>query len=157
MNKLRGAAMLVVVLLVLPACHCKERTDSRNITEKNLMNFIVRLIKEVKVYRLQEGNGKQHLARKEDYSLDEKENPMPDYGYYQDEQRVEIVPRDLRMKEKFLKHLTGKGRLSFNSPNCNKLFRRLYNTTKDCTTPAHYKRCARLLTRLAVNPRCMDG
>ncbi|KAE8604958.1 hypothetical protein XENTR_v10014909 [Xenopus tropicalis] len=90
MNKLRGAAMLVVVLLVLPACHCKERTDSRNITEKNLMNFIVRLIKEVKVYRLQEGNGKQHLARKEDYSLDEKENPMPDYGYYQDEQRVDV-------------------------------------------------------------------
>ncbi|OCT81187.1 hypothetical protein XELAEV_18028000mg [Xenopus laevis] len=275
MNKLRGAAMLVVVLLVLPAGHCKERTDSRNLTEKNLMNIIVRLIKEVKVYRLQEGNGKQHLARKEDYSLDVRENPVPDYGYYPDEQRVvgdsnangllphkygsplieeqegllcdgspysawgciqavvampyddfnretfgigkadgysfrclivvsanpflkgkggdpqtggeeerikerksqkiegsrrleknkkerrpersrgaavshrvrersvkvdhdlaEIFPRDLRMKDKFLKHLTGKGRLSFNSPSCNKLFRRLYNTTKDCTTPA---------------------
>uniref|UniRef100_A0A8C5QU72 Uncharacterized protein n=1 Tax=Leptobrachium leishanense TaxID=445787 RepID=A0A8C5QU72_9ANUR len=65
------------------------------------------------------------------------------------------VPRDLRMKEKFLKHLTGQ--LSFPSPICNKIFQRLYNTTRDCTIPTHYKRCARLLSRLAVNPSCMDG
>ncbi|XP_055986557.1 ALK and LTK ligand 2 [Sorex fumeus] len=71
-----------------------------------------------------------------------------------EEQRVEIVPRDLRMKDKFLKHLTGP--LYF-SPKCSKHFHRLYHNTRDCTVPAYYKRCARLLTRLAVSPMCMEG
>ncbi|KAL4824748.1 hypothetical protein H8958_005658 [Nasalis larvatus] len=65
----------------------------------------------------------------------------------------EIVPRDLRMKDKFLKHLTGP--LYF-SPKCSKHFHRLYHNTRDCTIPAYYKRCARLLTRLAVSPVCME-
>ncbi|VFV35674.1 Hypothetical predicted protein [Lynx pardinus] len=65
-----------------------------------------------------------------------------------------IVPRDLRMKDKFLKHLTGP--LYF-SPKCSKHFHRLYHNTRDCTVPAYYKRCARLLTRLAVSPMCLEG
>ncbi|KAG8445586.1 hypothetical protein GDO86_010383 [Hymenochirus boettgeri] len=156
MGNLRCSALLTLLILVLSAAgHCKGRSDPSNLPDRNLVSFIVRLIKEVRMYRVEEGNGVQYVARKEDYSMEQKEEP--DYGFYQDEQKVEIVPRDLRMKEKFLKHLTGKGRFSFSSPNCNKLFRRLYNTTKDCTTPTHYKRCARLLSRLAVNPRCIDG
>ncbi|XP_006106327.1 ALK and LTK ligand 2 [Myotis lucifugus] len=77
-----------------------------------------------------------------------------DYTLDPEEQRAEIVPRDLRMKDKFLKHLTGP--LYF-SPKCSKHFHRLYHNTRDCTVPAYYKRCARLLTRLAVSPVCMDG
>ncbi|XP_026219837.1 ALK and LTK ligand 1-like [Anabas testudineus] len=62
-------------------------------------------------------------------------------------------PRDPRHKEKFIKHLTGP--LYFN-PKCRKHFNRLYHNTRDCTIPAYYKRCARLLTRLANNPRCAE-
>ncbi|KAK5847436.1 hypothetical protein PBY51_016560 [Eleginops maclovinus] len=62
-------------------------------------------------------------------------------------------PRDPRQKEKFIKHLTGP--LYFN-PKCRKHFHRLYHNTRDCTIPAYYKRCARLLTRLANSPRCSD-
>ncbi|KAM4771698.1 ALK and LTK ligand 2 [Rhinophrynus dorsalis] len=149
----RCHALLALVLLMLSSGYCKERTDPSNINEKNLMNLIMKIIKDFKKYNLEEGNGVQYIPRKEDYSLEEKDEP--DYGYYQDEQRVEIFPRDLRMKGKFIKHLTG--RLSFNTPECNKIFRRLYNTTRDCTTPAHFKRCARLLKRLAYSPSCMDG
>uniref|UniRef100_A0A8C6EIS9 ALK and LTK ligand 2 n=3 Tax=Microcebus murinus TaxID=30608 RepID=A0A8C6EIS9_MICMU len=58
------------------------------------------------------------------------------------------------MKDKFLKHLTGP--LYF-SPKCSKHFHRLYHNTRDCTVPAYYKRCARLLTRLAVSPVCTEG
>ncbi|KAF0883065.1 ALKL2 protein, partial [Crocuta crocuta] len=47
--------------------------------------------------------------------------------------QTEIVPRDLRMKDKFLKHLTGP--LYF-SPKCSKHFHRLYHNTRDCTIPA---------------------
>ncbi|XP_054480145.1 ALK and LTK ligand 2b [Anoplopoma fimbria] len=61
--------------------------------------------------------------------------------------------RDPRHKEKFIKHLTGP--LYFN-PKCRKHFHRLYHGTRDCTTPAYYKRCARLLTRLASSPRCAE-
>ncbi|KAI4792012.1 hypothetical protein KUCAC02_033660 [Chaenocephalus aceratus] len=62
-------------------------------------------------------------------------------------------PPDPRRKEEFLKHLTGP--LHF-SPKCRKHFHRLYHNTRDCTTPAYYKRCSRLLTRLANSPRCKD-
>ncbi|XP_015250199.1 PREDICTED: protein FAM150B-like isoform X2 [Cyprinodon variegatus] len=60
---------------------------------------------------------------------------------------------DPKHKEKFIIHLTGP--LYF-KPQCRKLFHRLYNTTRDCTVPAFYKRCAHLLTRLAKSPRCAE-
>ncbi|XP_042260244.1 ALK and LTK ligand 2 [Thunnus albacares] len=66
---------------------------------------------------------------------------------------LEGQPRDPRHKEKFIRHLTGP--LSFN-PKCRKHFNRLYHNTRDCTIPAYYKRCARLLTRLANSPRCIE-
>ncbi|XP_075056607.1 ALK and LTK ligand 2 [Mixophyes fleayi] len=151
MRDIMYSAMLAILLLLLSSGYCKDRTDSSNLTDKNLLNFIMKMIKNFKKYNM-EDEDKMQYASKQDYYPEEKEDV--EYGSYQ-EQRVEIVPRDLRMKEKFLKHLTG--RLSFSSPNCNKHFRRLYNSTRDCTIPAHYKRCARLLTRLAVSPMCMDG
>ncbi|KAM4633049.1 aLK and LTK ligand 2a [Polymixia lowei] len=70
------------------------------------------------------------------------------------DQIIEIFPRDLRKKEKFIKHLTGP--LYF-SPKCRKHVYRLYHNTRDCTIPAYFKRCARLLTRLAGSPRCTEG
>ncbi|XP_070782530.1 aLK and LTK ligand 2a [Enoplosus armatus] len=70
------------------------------------------------------------------------------------EQVVVVFPRDLRKKEKFLKHITGP--LYF-SPKCRKHVYRLYHHTRDCTIPAYFKRCARLLTRLAGSPQCTEG
>uniref|UniRef100_A0A8C8S9L4 ALK and LTK ligand 1 n=1 Tax=Pelusios castaneus TaxID=367368 RepID=A0A8C8S9L4_9SAUR len=65
--------------------------------------------------------------------------------------REEIFPRDSNLKDKFIKHFTGP--VSF-SAECSKHFHRLYHNTRDCSTPAYYKRCARLLTRLAMSPLC---
>ncbi|CAL8315908.1 unnamed protein product [Lota lota] len=67
---------------------------------------------------------------------------------------VEISTRDIRKKEKFIKHLTGP--LYF-SPKCRKHVYRLYHNTRDCTIPTYFKRCARLLRRLAGSPQCTDG
>ncbi|XP_046497655.1 ALK and LTK ligand 1 [Equus quagga] len=64
---------------------------------------------------------------------------------------AEMFPRDLNLKDKFIKHFTGP--VTF-SAECKKHFHRLYHNTRDCSTPAYYKRCARLLTRLAVSPLC---
>ncbi|XP_056150136.1 ALK and LTK ligand 2b-like [Lampris incognitus] len=70
------------------------------------------------------------------------------------DQVIEIFPRDLRKKEKFLQHLTGP--LYF-GPKCRRQVYRLYHQTRDCSIPAYFKRCARLLTRLAGSPRCTEG
>ncbi|CAL8314499.1 unnamed protein product [Boreogadus saida] len=67
---------------------------------------------------------------------------------------VEISTRDITKKEKFIQHLTGP--LYF-SPKCRKHVYRLYHSTRDCTTPTYFKRCARLLRRLAGSPQCTDG
>ncbi|XP_076780090.1 ALK and LTK ligand 1 [Arvicanthis niloticus] len=64
---------------------------------------------------------------------------------------TEIFPRDLTLKDKFIKHFTGP--VTF-SAECRRHFHRLYHNTRDCSMPAYYKRCARLLTRLAVSPLC---
>ncbi|XP_020945035.1 protein FAM150A [Sus scrofa] len=64
---------------------------------------------------------------------------------------AEIFPRDLNLKDKFIKHFTGP--VTF-SAECRKHFHRLYHNTRDCSTPAYYKRCARLLKRLAASPLC---
>ncbi|CAK6961939.1 ALK and LTK ligand 2a-like [Scomber scombrus] len=70
------------------------------------------------------------------------------------DQVVVVFPRDLRKKEKFIKHITGP--LYF-GPKCRKHVYRLYHHTRDCTIPAYFKRCARLLTRLAGSPQCTEG
>uniref|UniRef100_A0A672YY90 ALK and LTK ligand 1 n=4 Tax=Percomorphaceae TaxID=1489872 RepID=A0A672YY90_9TELE len=58
------------------------------------------------------------------------------------------------MKGKFIQHFTGPVKFS---SECRTHFHRLYHNTRDCSRPAYYKRCARLLTRLAMSPLCMQS
>ncbi|XP_020515547.1 ALK and LTK ligand 1-like [Labrus bergylta] len=67
--------------------------------------------------------------------------------------RAEGHHRDPQHKDKFITHLTGP---LYINPKCRKHFHRLYYNTRDCTVPTYYKRCARLLTRLANSPRCSE-
>ncbi|KAK7907800.1 hypothetical protein WMY93_016412 [Mugilogobius chulae] len=69
-------------------------------------------------------------------------------------EQVPVFPRNLKKKGKFLQHIAGP--LYF-SHKCRKHAYRLYHQTRDCTIPAYFKRCARLLTRLAGSPQCMEG
>nr|XP_061832422.1 protein ALKAL-like [Nerophis lumbriciformis] len=66
-------------------------------------------------------------------------------------QLLEVVPRDANKKSKFIQHFTGPVKFS---SECRTGFDRLYHNTRDCSRPAYYKRCARLLTRLAMSPLC---
>lgn len=65
-----------------------------------------------------------------------------------------VFPKNLKKKGKFLQHIAGP--LYF-SHKCRKHAYRLYHHTRDCTIPAYFKRCARLLTRLAGSPQCTEG
>uniref|UniRef100_UPI0037E83319 ALK and LTK ligand 1-like n=1 Tax=Semicossyphus pulcher TaxID=241346 RepID=UPI0037E83319 len=67
--------------------------------------------------------------------------------------RPESHHRHSQHKDKFITHLTGP---LYINPKCRKHFNRLYYNTRDCTISAYYKRCARLLTRLANSPRCSE-
>ncbi|XP_047244379.1 ALK and LTK ligand 2-like [Girardinichthys multiradiatus] len=69
-------------------------------------------------------------------------------------QALALPPTDFKMKERIIKYFTGP--LVFSS-KCRKNAYRLYHHTRDCTLPAYFKRCARLLTRLAGSPQCTEG
>ncbi|XP_037007719.1 ALK and LTK ligand 2 [Artibeus jamaicensis] len=148
-----GRPLLLGLLLVLGAVGPgRGVTEPREVADRQtLLRLIVEIIQELKKYHSGESKRLQPPGP-QDAAPGRRE--ASDYGLDPEEQRAEIVPRDLRMKDKFLKHLTGP--LYF-SPKCSKHFHRLYHNTRDCTVPAYYKRCARLLTRLAVSPVCMDG
>ncbi|XP_030700386.2 ALK and LTK ligand 2 [Lagenorhynchus albirostris] len=148
-----GRPLLLGLLLVLGAAGPgRGIAETREAADRQtLLQLIVEIVQELRKYHSGESKRLQ-LSGRQDYTLGRRE--VSDYGAYAEEQRVEIVPRDLRMKDKFLKHLTGP--LYF-SPKCSKHFHRLYHNTRDCTIPTYYKRCARLLTRLAVSPMCMEG
>ncbi|XP_026174700.1 aLK and LTK ligand 2a [Mastacembelus armatus] len=70
------------------------------------------------------------------------------------DEAVVVYPRDLRKKGKFIEHLTDPHIFNL---KCRKHVYRLYYHTRDCTIPAFFRRCARLLTRLAVSPQCTEG
>ncbi|XP_069091944.1 ALK and LTK ligand 2 isoform X2 [Pleurodeles waltl] len=144
MSQPRGPLLLALLLCVLTAGCCKERTEPVELRDSAVLNLIMDIIQDLRNYHLAKENGVQFYSKFTEYNLDDKE--APEYGHYQDEQRVEIVPRDLRMKDKFLKHLTGP--LYF-SPKCSKHFHRLYHTTRDCTIPAsHQRKCRGCVCRI---------
>ncbi|XP_075069611.1 ALK and LTK ligand 1 isoform X2 [Mixophyes fleayi] len=64
----------------------------------------------------------------------------------------EVLSSDSNLKEKFINHFTA-GPVTF-SGECSKQFYRLYHNTIDCSTPAFYIRCARLLRRLSKSQLC---
>ncbi|XP_077348808.1 ALK and LTK ligand 1 isoform X1 [Lithobates pipiens] len=65
---------------------------------------------------------------------------------------TEILSRDPTLRDRLINHFTA-GPVIF-SPECSKQFYRLYHNTKDCSTSTSYKRCARLLIRLAKSQLC---
>ncbi|XP_029447126.1 ALK and LTK ligand 1 [Rhinatrema bivittatum] len=67
---------------------------------------------------------------------------------------TEILPYDYTLKDKIIQHFTGP--VTFPS-ECSMHFHRLYHNTRDCSIPAYFKRCARLLRRLAMSPLCTQS
>uniref|UniRef100_A0A8D2DXS6 ALK and LTK ligand 2 n=1 Tax=Sciurus vulgaris TaxID=55149 RepID=A0A8D2DXS6_SCIVU len=101
-----GRPLLLGLLLVLGAAGPgRGRVQPRGPTDRQtLLRLLVELVQELKKYHSGESKRLQVLSEP-DFSLGRRE--AADYGTDSEEQRVEIVPRDLRMKDKFLKHLTG--------------------------------------------------
>ncbi|XP_076874840.1 aLK and LTK ligand 2a isoform X1 [Brachyhypopomus gauderio] len=151
MHALRAPAVMGIVLLICITGQCDEngKTDKEERNHKTLLGRIKDMVRHTEQSTggrtaLSSDGGHNRLERKDSHKLRTESG----------EQILEIFPRDLRKKEKYLKHLTGP--LYF-SPKCRKHVYRLYHSSRDCTTPAYYKRCARLLTRLAGSSRCLQS
>ncbi|XP_056624216.1 ALK and LTK ligand 2b [Triplophysa dalaica] len=144
MSALRTLVFIALLLLILTAGYCKQRDRD----DTSLLDLL-----RVRLTREHRSDGNLHSPKITEESIETKD-VYKVTKTDENERILEVFPRDLRQKEKFLKHLTGP--LYF-SPKCSKHFYKLYHNTRDCTIPAYYKRCARLLTRLAGSQRCTEG
>ncbi|XP_066497387.1 ALK and LTK ligand 2b [Hoplias malabaricus] len=149
MRTLRSPVCVGLLLVILTAGSCRKGSREGS-------SLLELLLDSGRVSQQQLADNRpvsEQQPPRRNYSIETREGNEVNKSYQHD-QILEVFPRDLRQKEKFLKHLTGP--LYF-SPKCSKHFYRLYHNTRDCTIPAYYKRCARLLTRLAGSQRCSEG
>ncbi|XP_051962339.1 ALK and LTK ligand 2a-like [Xyrauchen texanus] len=152
MRALRAPVVVMgLVLLICTTVHSDASANNDDNKDEN--TWFRRIIDIMRQMENSAGVERAQSTSKTELALqtkDSKHNLKTKNG----EPILEIFPRDLRKKEKIIKHLTGP--LYF-SPKCRKHVYRLYHNTRDCTIPAYYKRCARLLTRLAESPRCQES
>ncbi|XP_020488569.1 ALK and LTK ligand 2 [Labrus bergylta] len=156
----RHFSMGLVLLMCTLSEHCSESApsvapsvstaagkDTRRDTRR-----IVEIVKHVEESRGRLGKTEAALTSSARNSTESKD--LHSLKTHRADQVVVVYPRDLRKKESMIKHMTGP--LYF-SPKCRKHVYRLYHHTRDCTIPAYFRRCARLLTRLAGSPQCTEG
>ncbi|XP_073675784.1 ALK and LTK ligand 1 isoform X2 [Garra rufa] len=145
----RWHILLSMILLLITSSQCM---DSKEVTEserKTLLNLILQVIEDKPASR-RVTSGLYSVSQDGKFSSREKTHlPKPDNS-----RPIEIVPRDITMKDKFIEHFTGP--VKFPS-ECRTHFHRIYHNTRDCSRPTYYKRCARLLTRLAMSPLCTQS
>uniref|UniRef100_A0A3P8YEL4 Uncharacterized protein n=1 Tax=Esox lucius TaxID=8010 RepID=A0A3P8YEL4_ESOLU len=148
--------LLTIFLLLITSSTCIDSKDLKQMERKTLLDLILQVIGEShqgdKTSISRHYNSLNPAAQDMKFSSREK----PFYAPRLDNSRpIDIVPRDIHLKDKFIKHFTA-GPVKFSS-ECRTHFHRLYHNTRDCSTPAYYKRCARLLTRLAMSPLCAQS
>ncbi|KAG8442066.1 hypothetical protein GDO86_011019 [Hymenochirus boettgeri] len=141
----RWDALVAAVSFLLVTASVQGTGDGRSPGDgKDLLDFIVRVIGDTNGHR----EGGKVITRR---FREEARDRAPTATKPSNRRPIEIFSRDPSLKDKFINHFTGP--VTF-SAECNKHFYRLYHNTKDCSTPAYYKRCARLLTRLAKSALC---
>ncbi|XP_061682043.1 ALK and LTK ligand 1 isoform X2 [Syngnathoides biaculeatus] len=143
--------LLTVLLLLITSSKCVDNKEVKQ-ERRTLLDLILQVIRD------SQQRDKQicrRCSRGLFASLQDLKMPSREKPWYvprlDNRQLTEILPRDLKMKSKFIQHFAGPVKFS---SECRTHFDRLYHKTRDCSRPAYYKRCARLLTRLAMSPLC---
>ncbi|XP_030643223.1 aLK and LTK ligand 2a [Chanos chanos] len=152
MRPLRAPVVMGLLLLICTTGLCKDskRIDKSTKDDSILFKRIMEIVRHLEDESSESSAHTQSTSSKES-ALHQKEshNLKSESG----DQIREIFPRDLRKKEKIIRQFTG----PLNFDKCRKHVYRLYHQTRDCTIPAYYRRCARLLTRLAGSRTCREG
>uniref|UniRef100_A0A3P9IED5 ALK and LTK ligand 1 n=1 Tax=Oryzias latipes TaxID=8090 RepID=A0A3P9IED5_ORYLA len=147
--------LLTVFFLLITSGHCMDSREVRQKERKTLLDLILQVIRDSQQQDkpLSRRCGGGHHTSTQDMKYSSHEKPF--YVPRLDNSRlIDIVPREANMKDKFIQHFGGQVRFS---SECKTHFHRLYHNTRDCSKPAYYKRCARLLTRLAMSPLCIQS
>ncbi|XP_060737613.1 ALK and LTK ligand 1 isoform X2 [Tachysurus vachellii] len=123
----RWHILLSVIVLLITSSRCMDSREATHADSQTLLDLLLRVIKDGEREKI-------NTREKSAYS-----------------RPIEIVLRDISIKDRFIKHFTGP--VKFPS-ECKMHFHRIYHNTRECSRPAFYKRCARLLVRLAMSPLC---
>ncbi|XP_075440529.1 ALK and LTK ligand 1 isoform X2 [Ascaphus truei] len=149
------ALLALSLLLITSSVQGNSEAEPRE--RRTLLDLLVQAIgdnnnnkESAKVISRRYSEGAAYSADQDNHRLSSRERTVS-ASKLSSRRPIEIFSRDSNQKDKFIKHFTGP--VTF-SAECNKHFHRLYHNTRDCSTPAYYKRCARLLTRLAMSPLC---
>nr|XP_057930424.1 ALK and LTK ligand 1 isoform X2 [Doryrhamphus excisus] len=144
-----------LLLLITSGGQCMDNKEVKQKERRTLLDFILQVIRDSE-------HLDKHLSKRcsgglfasfQDLRVSSREKPF--YVPRLEKRKLtEVVPRDVNMKSKFIQHFTGPVKFS---SECRTHFDRLYHNTRDCSRPAYYKRCARLLTRLAMSPLCLQS
>ncbi|XP_076009471.1 ALK and LTK ligand 1 isoform X2 [Genypterus blacodes] len=147
--------LLTISLLLITSGQCMDSKEVKQKEKRTLLDLILQVISDSQQRdkTLSRRCNSGLFAAAQDMKFSSREKPF--YVTRMDNSRlIDIVPRDVNMKGKFIQHFTGPVKFS---SECRTHFHRLYHNTRDCSRPAYYKRCARLLTRLAMSPLCMQS
>ncbi|XP_030046001.1 ALK and LTK ligand 1 [Microcaecilia unicolor] len=151
-------ARLIIFLLLLASPAWGSHTD-RNVEQNDQRTLLDHLLQTIGESNRHSKDGSKVISRRYSRSgyLADQEFQKPASGERsasvprpEGRGHIEILSHD-SLKDKFIRHFTGT--VEFSS-ECSQHFHRLYHNTRDCTIPVYYKRCARLLTRLAMSPLC---
>ncbi|XP_051509220.1 ALK and LTK ligand 1-like isoform X2 [Myxocyprinus asiaticus] len=149
----RWHILLSMIILLITSSQCMDSKEVKQRERQTLLNLILQVIRDNQrdkpasrritsgLYSVSQDVKFSSRAKTAHLSKADKLRP------------IEIVPRD-SMKGKFIEHFTGP--VKFPS-ECRTHFHRIYYNTRDCSQPTYYKRCARLLTRLAMSPLCTQS
>ncbi|XP_054646356.1 ALK and LTK ligand 1 isoform X2 [Dunckerocampus dactyliophorus] len=147
--------LIFLLLLITSADQCMDNKEVKQKDRRTLLDFILQAVRDSQQWN-------KHMSKRcsdglfaslQDLRLTSREKPFY-IPRLENRKLTEVVPRDVNMKSKFIQHFTGPVKFS---SECRTHFDRLYHNTRDCTRPAYYKRCARLLTRLAMSPLCTQS
>ncbi|XP_016301762.1 protein FAM150-like isoform X1 [Sinocyclocheilus anshuiensis] len=145
----RRHILLSMILLLITSSQCMDSKEVKESERKTLLNLILQVIEDKPASRrVTSGSVSQEVkfsSREKTPHLSKPDNSRP----------LEVVRRDMSMKDRFIEHFTA-GPVKFPS-ECRTHFHRIYHNTRECSRPSYYKRCARLLTRLAMSPLCTQS
>ncbi|KAG1973521.1 ALK and LTK ligand [Pimephales promelas] len=145
----RWHILLSMILLLITSSQCMDSKEVKETERKTLLNLILQVIRDKPASR-RITSGLYSVSQDVKFSSREKTAHL---SKLDNSRPIDIVPRDISMKDKFIEHFTGP--VKFPS-ECRTHFHRIYHNTRDCSRPTYYKRCARLLTRLAMKTACPE-
>ncbi|KAI7798026.1 ALK and LTK ligand 1 isoform X1 [Triplophysa rosa] len=151
--KKRWHILLSMILLLITSSQCMDSKEVKQQERQILLNLILQVVADNQ--RDKPASSRRITSGLFSVSQDVKFSSREKAAYFSNSRPIDIAQRDTNMKEKFIEHFTA-GPIKFPS-ECRTHFHRIYHNTRDCSRPTHYKRCARLLTRLAMSPLCTQS